>query len=266
MKTTDFNFNRIGLLLQRYFTERYRPELMYWIITVIVFMFFRNSVPTMVAFICVMGAFYASRFFKEIHSPANGIAYYMIPATQLEKLTVGIFVTSFYYFIMMIIAYVTGNLLGTLLNNTLASMNFLSGFFNIFHYSPLQWNLFATSTFTANTITIPDVSAGTNNLVSLFTGFLFSQSIFLLGGIYFKSNQILKTILTFIVFSIFQSLFFSLEIKMIFGDMNVFMALAQKEKLEAIALTIRDVVRVFFYLLIPFFWVVSYFRLTEKQV
>jgi hypothetical protein len=82
MKTNYFDFRRIGLLFQRYFTERLNTELIYWSIMVIAFMLVRNNIPLMIMLIMFAGIFYAARFFREIHSPAGSIAYFMIPATQ----------------------------------------------------------------------------------------------------------------------------------------------------------------------------------------
>jgi len=256
MKTSLFNFNRIGLLLQRYFTERFRTELIYWSIMIIAFMFIRNIIPAAMGLIFVAGAFYASRFFREIHSPGNGIAYFMIPATQLEKMTVSIIMTSFYYFVMMMIVYSIGNLLGTFLNNLFVSIDFLRGFLNIFgynpSYSPLKWILFE---FYGGSFALDMLQS----LFMIFTYFLFYQSIFLFGSIYFKNNQAFKTLLVMIIIVIFVSILFLLILKLITG--NTFIG---SENTNTTIYKIYE--KIFLYLLPPFFWVVSYFRLTEKQV
>jgi len=259
MKTNIFDFKRIGLLFQRYFTERSHTELIYWSIMAIVFMFIRNVTPLMVILIIVAGTFYAGRFFREIHSRSNGVAYFMIPATQLEKLTVGIVITSFYYFVMMIIAYIIGNLLGTFFNNMLASVDFIG--LNIFHHIPLQWKLLTDSAvvFTMNQKTIDYYK-----LFGMSGSLILIQSIFLLGSIYFKSNQTLKTFLSIIAFYFIIAILVILEIKLIMGDFT------QNYSFSLNMYNLKDnfkiISQIFYYLLIPFFWVVSYFRLTEKQV
>ena len=261
MKTTVFDFNRVGLLFQRYFTERFHTELIYWSIMVIAFMFIRNSVPAIIGLIFIAGVFYAARFFREIHSPSNGIAYYMIPATQLEKLTVAVVITSFYYFAMMIIAYVTGNLLGTFLNNMLANINFLPGGFNFFHHSPVQWKLFTTVTYNIFGSAQPEVSY--NYLNRIFKMILLSQSIYLLGSIYFKNNQFLKTFLATNIIQLLLLILIIIEVRLIFGTAVVSTNIGSSYNFGMIA---GKVLRIVIYVLIPFFWVVSYFRLTEKQV
>ena len=254
MKTTIFNFNRIGLLFQRYFTERFHTELIYWGIMVIVFMLIRNTTPLILGLILIAGVFYAARFFREIHSRSNGVAYFMIPATQLEKLTVGIVMTSFYYFAMMIVTYVIGNLLGTFLNNMLASMDLLG--LSIFNYSPLQWSLFETGT-NVQFMRIGNSGYG----VMFFVFFLFSQSVYLLGSIYFKSNQFLKTFLTTTIIQLFLLILFVVEIRLITGSSQLII-----DPSYDFGKMIGKILHYVYYLLPPFFWVVSYFRLTEKQV
>ena len=257
MKTDIFNFNRLGLMFQRYFIERSRTELIYWIIMVIVFMFIRNVAPLMAGLIIIAGVFYASRFFREIHSSGSGVAYFMIPATQLEKLTVGIVLTSFYYFAMMMVAYIIGNLLGTLLNNMLASININMYFWlNLFHYSPLQWKLWGIAIE-------PGVikTEHTNFLFYLFKIFLIGQSIYLLGSIYFKRNQFLATFLSTSIIQILLFILFATILILVAGSVMVD-RIGNYEWGQAVG----EIAKIFFWLLPPFFWIVSYFRLTEKQV
>jgi len=258
MKTSIFDFRRMGLLFQRYFIERYRSELIYWGIMAIVFVFLRNNVQSVSGLITIAGAFFAARFFHEIHHPTNSVAYFMIPATQLEKLTVAIVMTTLYYFVMMMLAYVIGNLTGTLLNNILASFDFLP----VYH-STLQWEFFEKVN--------PDFFSIANNAESIsysapfFVGYLIFQSLFLFGGIYFKKNQTFKTFASFMLFMVVLALFIGLEAKFIVGDFFAAFT-SPKEDLEYFVKMVEYTVKIIFYLLPPFFWLVSYFRLTEKQV
>jgi len=257
MKTNLFSSNRIGLLFQRYFAERFQTELIYWSIMVIVFMFIRNNTPVMAGLILIAGVFYAARFFREIHYSGNGIAYFMIPASQLEKVTVGVVMTSFYYFAMMIIAYVIGNLLGTFLNNIIASMNISIIGINVFHHSFLQWKLFGISIepwFTEK--------EHTNFLLYLFELFLVGQSIYMLGSIYFKRNQFFATFLTVIVTQLFLFILFLIELKLFLGVYSINFEINATD----LGRMLSHIFKIGVWLLPPFLWVVSYFRLTEKQI
>jgi hypothetical protein len=257
MKTNVFDLRRIGLLFQRYFIERSRSELIYWGIMAIVMMFFRNNIPAMFGLISVAGIFYAARYFKEIHHSGNGVAYFMIPATQLEKLTVAIVITSFYYLTMMIIAYIVGNLAGTFLNNIFASIDFFPT--ALFHHSSLQWVLFKEVM-----PKFPDGMGVENMLWAMwfFITFLVYQSVYLFGGIYFRKNSAFKTFLVLILFFVLLAFLISIEIKLILDVTNL-----TETDIEGFSKSIFvDAAKIFYCLLPPFFWVVSYFRLTEKQV
>jgi len=258
MKTNLFNFKRVGLLFQLYFIERFRTELIYWGIMAIVFMFIRNNIQIMFGLIIVAGIFYAARFFKEIHHPANGIAYFMVPATQLEKLTVAIVITTVYYFAMMIMVYIIGNLLGTFLNNMLASMDFLHNGFN-FSNSSLQWKLLEETGSPTHIMKL----WGLENMRwigSIFRSFSIFQPLFLCGSIYFKKNQAFKTFSSVSFIYLLLAILMQIEVKFILGEFptNVGYELER---------TFFYMAKIFLYLLHPlFFCVVSYFRLTEKQV
>ena len=252
MKTDIFNINRIALLFKRYFTEHSRTELIYWSIITISFMFIRNNTSSIVPLILIFGVVYASRFFKEIHPAGKNVAYFLIPASQLEKITVGIVMTSFYYFGMMMISYSVGNILGTFINNMLANINLneIIGF-NIFNNSPLQWNLFSSSVVSSN------------SYLSFLGVFLVGQSIYLLGSIYFKNNPFLLTLLVIIAFLFFLSIVLAIELQIFYGVSNIQISGMSNYERGKIVGSILECV---LWLLPPFFWTVSYFRLTEKQV
>ena len=266
MKTDSFNLNRMGLLFRRYFTERLHTELIYWGIMIIVFMFIRNNMAAVGGLIFVAGAFYAARFSREIHSPTNGCAYFMIPATQLEKLLVSLLMTSLYYFIMMIITYVIGNLLGTGLNNLLAGIDFLSSDLGFFYPSTLQWRLFGETEFIHGTFNGVNMGERITFLELFFRIFLLIQSVYLLGGIYFRRNQAFATFFATNIIQLLLLILFIVELRLVIGETNsLFYSRAPEEVLQ-LKNVLLNTLRVFFYLLPPFLWMVSYFRLTEKQV
>jgi hypothetical protein len=223
----------------------------------IVFVFLRNNIQAINSLIIVAGAIFAARFFKEIHHSGNGVAYFMIPATQLEKLTVAILMTSFYYFAMMMITYIIGNLTGTLLNNMLASMDFFP--VTIFHHSSLQWKYFEG--INLDLFTLQNANVNIQYTGSFFVGFMLSQSLFLLGSIYFRKNHAFKTFLTIIGIQLLLVILISVELKLILGVTNI-----DGNDVEHLGKALFYPVKIFISLLPLFFWLVSYFRLTEKQV
>ena len=268
MKTNVFDFSRIGLLFQRYFIERSRSELIYWGIMALVFMFLRNNLSSMIGLIIIAGIFYAARFFKETHHSGNGVAYFMIPATQLEKLSVAIVMTTLYFYVMMIVSYVIGNLAGTLLSNMLASINFFPR--EVFHQTSLQWVLFEHGgLFPRAMFEIIKIDVTNTRHVSwFFSVFLLVQSLFLLGSIYFKTKHAFKTFSVTVLILILLNILFFIEAKLILGNFlnSAEMAMASQKEWEMWLDVFAVPAKIFYYLLPVFFWVVSYFRLTEKQI
>jgi hypothetical protein len=265
-----FNFNRAGLLVQRYFTGKIQNELIFFGIMFVLFMFFRNNPVVVGITILLAGVFYAVKGFKEIHAPANGINYFMIPATQLAKITVSILLFLIYYFAMMLLAYVLGNLAGTALNNLLANIDFLSTELRLFHHSSLRWSFFENTSpliqemFTIDERTITKES-GISYIFLFIKLFLVIQSLFILGGIYFKHNQIFKTLLALIIIAFAFSIIWGLELHLfiIKSELNHSTGL---EIMNDWGNMVKNTSNVFYWLLIPYLWVTAYFRLTEKEI
>jgi hypothetical protein len=261
MKTSKFSFDRLMLLFSRYFAERKQTEAIYWGIMILAFCFMRNWITGTGMLIFVAGVFYAARFLREIHSSTNGPAYFMLPATQLEKMTVAIVMTHFYYFAMMMVCYVIGNLLGTAFTNLMASVPFIeAGYMEIndlFFPIPLQWVLFE----------VHDGHWPFTGVVFwsvFFKIFLVLQSVFLLGGIYFKNNQVFKTLFVTNVVQVALFVLFVLEMKLFVGEWESLEHMSQQEGKEFFAQLGRvmsGVALVF----MAFFWIVSYVCLTEKE-
>jgi len=270
MKTDIFSFSRLGLLFRRFWGERSRYELIQWITMTIVFMFIRNANAVGLAMaILISGVIYASNFYKDIHSQGSGVAYFMIPASRLEKTILGVVMTSFYYFAMIIIAYVIGNLLGTLVNNVIASTSSVLVDLNLFHHSTLQWKLFGNYNDSLVNVSVNGQPSNfftkehPNFLFHLFELFLIGQSIYLLGSIYFKRNHFFATFLATIVIELILLIVFSTELRLIFGN---FSFTPNNSLSYDFGNTVRSILKYIVWLIPPFFWIVSYFRLSEKQI
>jgi hypothetical protein len=171
----------------------------------------------------------------------------------------------------MFLAYVLGNLTGTALNNLLANNNFLSTELDLFHHSSLKWSFFENTVIEASFV-IQDgqrivKDAGVSDISLFIRVFLVTQSLFILGGIYFKHNQIFKTLLALIVIVFVFFIIWGVEMYSIIGGENeanhYFM---DQVRMDSWVNMIENTSNVFYWLLIPFLWVTAYFRLTEKEV
>ena len=263
MKTDSLNFNRIGLLFKKFFVEQKQRELIFWSIMVMVFMLTRNFQGGVYLTILIGGMFYIARFFRDMHSPTNGNAFFMLPASQLEKLIVGFVIGIFYYLGMMIICYSIGNLLGTFFNNLLAEIPFFSDIIRLFQHRELRWVLFETEAFATFGNTPSFIFPNTLALLWILI-YLQNQSIYLLGSIYFKRNQVWKTLLStnlistaFMILLVVELFCFKGSVQIASDNISAFYGWGK---------ITGWIVSSVFYILPPFLWIVSYFRLTEKQV
>jgi len=255
---TTLNINRLGLLLKRYFTENKQRELTFWGIATVVFMIMHQK-GSVELFMYIAGFIFAARTFKIFNYTPSGMHYLLIPATHAEKLTINIILSSFYFFCMILITYVIGTAIGTQLGNLMFGMdNTIT--FELFQTNPNQMSLI-------NQMNVTEYSG----LWNTFVTFAIIQSIFMLGSIYFKGNAIGKTFLTVIGISIILVMIELFLLKVTFGTYHLngqminfninfnsgYMFGSQISQILS---------GVFKYALIPFFWVVTYLRLTEKEV
>jgi len=252
---TTFSFNRLVLMLKRYFIENKNKEIMYWSILVLVFTLIHKA-ETAKTILYVMGFIFAARQFKSFAYTPGGMHYLLIPATHLEKLVSHIILTTVYYFTLIMITYSIGNIIGTNLYNVIFSQSV-----------PVSWEFFnsANGHSFGNNL---DLLQG-NAFLEMIVTFLLIQSTFLLGSVYFKRGSIGKTYLTIFAFFLVIGIIELFFLKGFFSDIsdmrkiNTFSYI--NDSTGTFALIINGC-KIFTYLLIPYFWTVTYFRLTEKQV
>jgi hypothetical protein len=250
---TTFSLNRLGLLLKRYFTENRQHELSFWGIAIVVFMIMHQPASVEI-FFYISGFIFAARTFRIFSYTPGGMHYLLIPATHLEKLVSAILLSTFYYFIMLLVTYIIGTILGTALGNSIFDThNAISlGLFNMDSVSKSWGNI------VVNHI----------GFIEFMLSFALMQSVFLLGSVYFKRNAIGKTFLTLISLAFLIGIIELVIFKISFGSYHLngqsldFSIIPGNDVLGYFKLILKTLK----YLLIPFFWVVSYYRLTEKQV
>lgn len=252
---TTFSFNRLGLLLKRFFIENKQRELTYWGIMILLFCLI-HSADSVRMILYITGFIFAAKQFKIFTYTPSGMHYLLIPATHFEKLVANILLTTVYYFTMTMLTFIIGNIIGTSIQNILFSTS-----------NPVAWDLFNVTYIhsVGNNLHINDG----NTFLEMVVTFLTVQSIFMLGSLYFKRNALGKTMLS--IFAIFLTLgIIELIIyKGMFGTMSLtgsIVSINFNSDNSSVFKALGYVYEIFGYLLIPFLWVVSYFRLTEKQV
>lgn len=186
----------------------------------------------------VGGYIFTSNIFNELQSPVKSHYYLTLPARAEEKLIAAWLISSVFFVIvslaiMFLISFIISGILALLFNGGLQLFN----------------------PFTKAAMTTTGV-------------YLVTQTIFLLGSVYFRKFNFLKTLLS--VFLVYITLFVWILIMiflvirpqdMVFAgafdiDIDFQKALAKSEIISFI----------FWYVIGPFFLIVSYFRLKERQV
>ncbi len=257
------NINRLGLLLKRYFTENKQRELTFWGIVTVVFALMHlagsNEKDISVQlFLYISGFIFAARSFKFFNFTPSGMHYLLIPATHLEKVTTSILLSIFYYFAMILLTYTVGTILGTTIGNAVFNLN-----------NPIQFELFQSPeyNYVINNGIHTSYKSGPG-LLNMFIAFAGIQSVFILGSIYFKGNAIAKTILSIFGFAILLGIIEAILLKITFGSYHldgqaINLSFSSVQNTSTVLEIVSTIIK---YALIPFFWVVTYFRLTEKEV
>lgn len=252
---TTLDINRLGLLLRRFFIENKQRELTFWGITTVVFTLMhlagaQEKSISVEMFLYISGFIFAARTFKIFNYTPGGMHYLLIPATHFEKLTTAILLSTFYYFVMILITYSLGTILGTTIGNFFFESN-----------NPIVFALFNSSADIYNNSHAPSLL----NKFILFAGI---QSTFMLGSVYFKGNAVGKTFLAITAISIVLGIIELFLLKITFGTYHLDgqMMNISIDSEQGFLSALGTASKVFAYALIPFFWVVSYFRLKEKQV
>lgn len=251
---TTLDIKRLGLLFQRFFVENRQREITFWGISIFVFMLVRdNSAVEM--FLMISGLIFAANMFKIFAYTPGGMHYLLIPATHAEKLVSSILLSIVYYFCMFLVTYTIGTWLGIQLGNLLFGLEKpLTFSFYQMDNTGVDWN---------------GQMVHQIGLLKTYVSFVITQSIFLLGSIFFKRNSVGRTFLSIMAISIVLIIIQLFLIKINFGTWNMNIQMNNTIFLPSGMKLFQNNVWIFkllTYLTIPFLWLVSYFRLTEKEV
>jgi hypothetical protein len=257
----SFTLLRFGLLLRRDFSLGYKSVVIamlavggFVILWSVVSALSRQLTPMhqgLYGLLLFVGGFaVTSLAFKELHLEAQNIFYLTLPGSSLEKFLSKLLVTS--------IGYAVGSLLFyTAVSSAAEGINRL-----IFGYGHPFFDPFARNVLLALAI------------------YLVSQSIFLLGSVYFRKLAFVKTSLYLVLLGIAFSIVTGVAMWFVFRDYATgtrilfepyLNELGQAGDLEAVVRPLAErffqVVKVLFWAaLAPVCWLISYLRLRETEV
>lgn len=185
------------------------------------------------------GYIFTSTIFSELRTSHRGYLYLTLPASAFEKLLVAWFISSILYVVASIVAFYVINLLLILVG------------------------------FSTNSQPVPLFNFIDTWMLKIYAIYIVTQSVFLLGAIYFRGVNFLKTLLALFVISLGLSIFSALLTRLIvFQGFSIQFSNNMPDGIEGFIgdIFIPTVKILFWYIMAPFFLVVSYYRLKERQV
>lgn len=220
------------------------------------------QVPAYYVGLFLTGCLYASMIFQELGDNPKGISYLLLPASLLEKLLAAILFGVVLYFICYTAIFYFVDFIMVKASNGIVS--------NIYEKEHLGR---FTPQEVANVFVSPKVN-GDNFYILILLVYFTVQSIFLLGSIYFSKYSYIKTLVWGLI--VFLALVF-FQHKIIesfmphggFFNATVYRVWAGEGKEYSISIPEWiGIAGVFLikYSLPPLLWIVSYFRLKEKEV
>ena len=189
----------------------------------------------------IMGYIFTSMVYSELRTPQRGYLFMILPASTLEKLIVPWILSSVLYIIASLFAMF-------LINILLIGVAILFSGNHVPLFNPLS----------------PAV-------LKMFAIYLVTQSVFLLGAIYFKRYHFLKTVLSLFVICMIISFYVGITARLIVFHNFQSISFDNNNMPENVqnffSYTFTPIIKVLFWgFLAPFFLLVSYFRLREKEV
>jgi hypothetical protein len=270
-----FDLSRWGLLVRQHWIENKKRYLLSMAaLAGVLFMWFFymclvdevNPMDAMIQrgtylfLISISGCFYASQFFRELGSRSKAINYLLLPASSLEKLLVSILYSIVLFFIVFTAIFYLVDVIVIALVNAIHPV-----------YTEPNVNGVIQKASVINVFGWFGVANG----VSFFLSAYFAiQTAFLLGSVYFEKYSFVKTVISlFVVFLvIYLVIWFFVDTILPDGgyhrDIGSFRIQNNgNDHLVELPNVVREVlVGLFKYGFPFFFWVVTYFRLKEKEV
>jgi hypothetical protein len=205
------------------------------------------------------GTFFASQYFRDLGSRAKASNFLLVPASAFEKLLCGLLYSVLLFFVVFTAAFYLVDLLMVSVSNMLVARDEAAGeasLVNVFNATILQFR-------------------GGSKIWFLLL-FFPVQAAFFLGSIYFEKYSFIKTIIAGFVLcvALFWLMYFlHRQFLHAGGDPDGFLA-SYGVHLDGINGRSDEAPRwigqVYSFLLMyataPFLWIVTYFRLKEKQV
>lgn len=241
-----FNFKRLLLQIRNDIARNYRT----WLITlgaitgvlmaidilpgIIAGRPYIPVIPFYVIFMLI-GFVFSSTMFSEIHDSQQGLVYFTIPASNLERVISKLLISNILYILVSFIYFVLFCLIIKEVNGMFFGLT--GGEFSF------NWDLARI--------------------------YFILQSIFVFAGAYFKNKAFIKLLFSLFVINIILSIYFTIGFHLIFPE-ALFEGTNYNFSLSRLPGLGIDIYRymnfIFNWVLAPYFWILTYFRIREKEI
>jgi len=234
---TTFSLQRVKLLLMRYFVENWKINV-FFLVPIFILGLLSVAMPIYVIVLCI----FTGTYFYNFSKTEQNTHYFLIPASTFEKFTVNLFLIYIYLTFLFVLTLFFGVLFKEILSFIIYNKNM-----NLLNVSSVYFSQF-----------------NVNQMLFIFV----IQSILMFGSIYFKKNALLKTIISIFSTLLMMGIVFIITIYVnIDHSTNLLFTVDNINMKSPHILWIKEYIPfIFSFIIISFFWVLSYLRLRESEV
>jgi hypothetical protein len=278
-----FSFNRWLLLVRKHWSENKKKYLLgllaltgimiVWFVFNIIFNPY-NSMDATIQYgtyyvgIFITGCLYGSTLFSELSSKSKGINYLAVPASHLEKVISTLLYGTVLFFLCYTVLFYFADIIMVKVSNAVSLSYWKKHYPSLDNYHAREVvNVFWTEQ-RAGRVEV--------NIASIFLlSYIATQSAFILGSVYFEKFSFIKTTLALIAVWLIVLLFVDKVLGswvpwgrfndgfshyMVYGEGDTEKIIRLPEWVNTIVLFLLK------YAFAPICWVVTYFRLKEKEI
>jgi len=195
------------------------------------------------AMLFIAGFLFSAGVFSEIHKPVQNAYFFLLPASLFEKMLVRLLGSGIGFALISVFVYYLFSLI-------------TSGIAAIY-----DWGSF------------PAFNSFTRDMLLTIAVYLVTHSIFLFGSVYFKKHSFMKTGVSLFALAIFLGIFAGIIFRIVYGDYFQGMNFIDNGMftdfncMSDFGITLASIFKYLFWIVLaPLCWILTYLRLSETEV
>ena len=191
----------------------------------------------------ITGFLLSAGVFAEIHNTQKNTSFFMLPATIFEKFISRLLLTTIVFVPLAVVFYLALNLISLLITKIFTGWGF------------------------------PILNPFDPDMLNIMAVYLVTQSLFIFGSSFFKKHAFMKTGVSLFTLGIILAIFAGIIFRIVYRDFfqgMVFLdhhPFSDTVAMEDFGNTLLAIIKsLFWFILAPLCWILSYLRLSEKEV